>query len=163
MSKQIEMTQEAFDKLEKELMDMKALRPEIAQEIQEARSHGDLSENSEYDAALDKQAKHEERIAALEEMKKHAKIIDESSIKKGVVSVGSVVGVHDFDLEEDVEYIIVSAIESDPLATPAKVSDQSPIGKALLGCKKGAEVTVEIPNGESYKLKVLSVGRADKR
>ena len=104
MSKQIEMTQEAFDKLEKELMDMKALRPEIAQEIQEARSHGDLSENSEYDAALDKQAKHEERIAALEEMKKHAKIIDESSIKKGVVSVGSVVGVHDFDLEEDVEY-----------------------------------------------------------
>ena len=96
-------------------------------------------------------------------MKKHAKIIDESSIKKGVVSVGSVVGVHDFDLEEDVEYIIVSTIESDPLATPAKVSDQSPIGKALLGCKKGAEVTVEIPNGESYKLKVLSVGRADKR
>ena len=157
MSKQIEMTQEAFDKLEEELMSLKAQRPDIAQEIQEARSHGDLSENSEYDAALDKQAKHEEK------MKKHAKIIDESSIKKGVVSVGSIVGVHDYDLEEDVEYIIVSTIESDPLATPAKISDQSPIGKALLGCKKGAEVTVEIPHGGCYKLKVLSVGRADKR
>ena len=161
MSKQIEMTQEAFDKLEEELMSLKAQRPDIAQEIQEARSHGDLSENSEYDAALDKQAKHEEKIASLEEMKKHAKIIDESSIKKGVVSVGSIVGVHDYDL--DVEYIIVSTIESDPLATPAKISDQSPIGKALLGCKKGAEVTVEIPHGGCYKLKVLSVGRADKR
>ena len=150
MSKQIEMTQEAFDKLEEELMSLKAQRPDIAQEIQEARSHGDLSENSEYDAALDKQAKHEEKI-------------DDSSIKKGVVSVGSIVGVHDYDLEEDVEYIIVSTIESDPLATPAKISDQSPIGKALLGCKKGAEVTVEIPHGGCYKLKVLSVGRADKR
>ena len=136
MSKQIEMTQEAFDKLEEELMSLKAQRPDIAQEIQEARSHGDLSENSEYDAALDKQAKHEEKIASLEEMKKHAKIIDESSIKKGVVSVGSIVGVHDYDLEEDVEYIIVSTIESDPLATPAKISDQSPIGKACSAVKK---------------------------
>ena len=163
MSKQIEMTQEAFNKLEKELMDLKAQRPDIAQEIQEARSHGDLSENSEYDAAIDKQAKHEEQIASLEEMKKHARIIDEASVKKGVVSVGSVVGVHDFDLEEDVEYIIVSTIESDPLANPARVSDRSPIGKALIGCRKGAEVTVEIPSGENYKLKVLSVGRADKR
>lgn len=160
---QIEMTQEAFDKLEEDLKNLKMMRPEIAQEIQEARSHGDLSENSEYDAALDKQAKHEEKIAALEEMKKHATIIDEKTIKKDVVSVGSLVGVRDYEMEEEVEYIIVSTIESDPLAEPAKISDQSPIGKALLGCKKGAEVMVEVPNGKPYKLKILSVKRADKK
>lgn len=157
---QIVLTKEGIQKLEEELYNLKAVkRPEIAEKIKEARDFGDLSENSEYEAALNAQAIMEARISQIEENLKNAKVLDESEIKKDVVSIGSEVTVFDSDLDGETVYTIVSSTESDPLNN--KVSDSSPIGKALLGKKKGVTANVDAPGGE-YTLKILKVKRADK-
>ena len=158
MSKQIEMTQEAFDKLEKELMDMKALRPEIAQEIQEARSHGDLSENSEYDEAKNEQGLVEGRIALLEKMLKHARVVTEDELSTDHISVGSHVRIKDEDGDED-EYDITGSTEADPVN--GKISDESPIGAALIGHSVGDKVDITLPSGAVVQYEVMEIGRAE--
>lgn len=157
MSTEVILTKEGLQKLEQELSTLKAeKRPEIAEKIKEAREFGDLSENSEYEAALDAQAKMEQRISYLEEQLKNAKVLDESEIDKDTVSVGSKVRILDLDMEEEEEYTIVGKTESDPAEN--KISDQSPLGQALIGKKKGATVTVDAPGG-SYESKILDVSR----
>lgn len=159
MSKQIEMTQEAFDKLEKELMDMKALRPEIAQEIQEARSHGDLSENAEYDAARTEQSNNEMEIEELDYKIKNAEIVAENN-DTSKVNIGNVVKVYDPDLEEEETYEITGTTESNILEN--KISNVSPVGAALIGAKVGDRVTVRPDGGESYVLVVKEISLAKK-
>ncbi len=157
MSTEVILTKEGLQKLEQELSTLKAeKRPEIAEKIKEAREFGDLSENSEYEAALDAQAKMEQRISYLEEQLKNAKVLDESEIDKDTVSVGSKVRILDLDMEDEEEYTIVGKTESDPAEN--KISDQSPLGQALIGKKKGATVTVDAPGG-SYECKILDVSR----
>ena len=148
-------TQEGFDGLVAELDYLKTVRrEEIKEQIATARSFGDLSENSEYDEARNEQAKVEARIKELEELIEHAVIIDESKIDNSVVSIGSTVKV--LQNGEEIEYSIVGSNEADPFVF--KISDLSPIGKALIGSHEGNEVSVETPAGEII-LKVLSVSR----
>ncbi|MBQ8747799.1 MAG: transcription elongation factor GreA [Clostridia bacterium] len=151
-------TEEGYKNLVEELQYLKDVRiPEIKVAIADARAFGDLSENSEYDEAKNEQAKVVTRIAELEQLINNAEIIDESEIKADVVNLGSVVKVYDTDMEEEVEYSIVGSNEADPLQ--GRISDQSPIGSAMIGAKVGEEVTVTAPFGE-YKIKILAVTRA---
>ena len=151
-------TEEGYKNLVDELQYLKDVRiPEIKVAIAEARAFGDLSENSEYDEAKNEQAKVVTRIAELEKLLTEAEIIKESEIAADVVNLGSVVRVHDNDVDEDVEYSIVGSNEADPLN--GRISDQSPIGSAMIGAKVGEEITVHAPNGE-YKMKILEVSRA---
>ena len=142
-AKQMLYTQEGYDLLVKELNYLKGeKREEIKEAIALARSFGDLSENAEYDEARNEQAKTEARIAELESLIENAVIVDESSIDTSVVNIGSTVLVYDIDEKEEIEYNIVGSIEADPFAN--KISDQSPIGRAVVGNKAGTTVTVEI-------------------
>ena len=148
-------TKEGYDKLVEEYEFLtKEKREEVKKAIAEARSYGDLSENSEYDEARNEQAKVEARIKELDELIEHAVIIDESKIDNSVVSIGSTVKV--LQNGNEIEYSIVGSNEADPFEF--KISDLSPIGKALIGAHEGNEITVETPAGE-LKLKVLSVSR----
>lgn len=150
-------TKEGYQALIDELAYLKGEKTEeIKQSLAQARSYGDLSENSEYDEAKNEQAKVAERISALEEFIANAEIIDESEIKEDVVNLGSTITVYDYDLEEEVEYSIVGTNEVDPMK--GKISDRSPIGSAMIGKVVGDEVTVNSPVGE-LKFKVLSVER----
>ena len=136
--KEFLLTQEGYDNLEKELERLKTeVRYEIADRIKVALGFGDLSENSEYDEAKNAQAANEAKIAELEEKVKYARIIDESEIDTEVVQVGNIVKVHDMEFDEDVEYTIVGSTEVD-LANN-KISNESPIGSALLGKRKRSE------------------------
>ncbi len=151
-------TEEGYKNLVEELRYLKDVRiPEIKVAIADARAFGDLSENSEYDEAKNEQAKVVTRIAELEKLLNEAEIIDESEIKADVVNLGSVVKVYDSDMDEEVEYSIVGSNEANPLQ--GRISDQSPIGSAMIGAKVGEEVTVSAPFGE-YKIKILAVTRA---
>jgi len=129
---------------------------EVKKAIAQARSFGDLSENSEYDEAKNEQAKVVARIAELEELIQHAVIVEESDMKVGIVNLGFTVKVFDYDMDEEVEYSIVGTNEANPLL--GKISDRSPIGSALIGAKVGDEVEVSSPAGE-LKFKILSVER----
>jgi len=156
--KKTQYTQEGFDKLTTELDYLKNVRrPEIKTAIAEARAFGDLSENSEYDEAKNEQAKVESRIAELEYLINHAEIIKEDQVKTGIVNLGSMVKVYDYEEDEEIEYSIVGPNEANPLLD--RISDQSPVGRALMGHKKGDEVEVETPGGV-MKFKILSVQRA---
>lgn len=151
-------TEEGYKNLVDELQYLKDVRiPEIKVAIAEARAFGDLSENSEYDEAKNEQAKVVTRIAELEQLLNEAEVIDESEIKADVVNLGSVVKVYDSDMDEEVEYSIVGSNEANPLQ--GRISDQSPIGSAMIGAKVGEEVTVVAPFGE-YKIRILEVHRA---
>ena len=142
----IQMTQTGYDELAKELEELKTTkRSEIAEKIKIARGYGDLSENSEYDAAKNEQAEIEARIAVLEEQLKHVTIVDTDSLSLDVVGVGSKVKVLDKDMEEEGEYLIVGAMEVGHEMNT--ISDQSPVGHALIGHKKGETVVVEAPGG----------------
>jgi transcription elongation factor GreA len=155
--KQMLYTQEGYDLLVKELSYLKGeKREEIKEAIAVARSFGDLSENSEYDEARNEQAKTEARITELEGLIENAVIVDEESIDASVVNIGSTVKVFDEGEEEEIEYSIVGSIEADPFA--GKISDQSPIGRALVGSKTGDVVTLEAPSG-TIKLRILEVTR----
>ncbi|MDF2685065.1 MAG: transcription elongation factor GreA, partial [Clostridia bacterium] len=129
-------------------------RPEIAEKIKEAREFGDLSENSEYEAAINEQAMIESRIRYIEEQLKIATVLNHSELSTDIVSVGSIVSVYDFDFKEDTIFTIVGKTESDPENN--KVSDQSPIGKALMGQSKGAIVEVAAPGG-AFKLEIKDI------
>ena len=155
MAKEQLYTPEGYQKLvdEREYL-IKTRREEVKNDIAVARSFGDLSENSEYDEARNEQAKVEARIKELEELIENAVIIDESKIDTSIVSVGSSVKILLGGIE--VEYNIVGSNEADPFAN--KISDLSPIGKALIGAHEGQEVTALTPAGET-KIKVLAVSR----
>lgn len=157
MAKPIILTPEGYANLEQELEYLKVSgRKDIAEKIKIARGFGDLSENAEYDAAKDAQAAMEKRIGELEEMLKNAQVVDVDTVSTDVVSILSKVKVYDEDMEEEETYIIVGTTEADP--DKNKISDESPIGTALLGKKKGDVVTVETPGG-SFELKILEISK----
>ena len=158
--KKVLYTQEGYQALIDELDNLKNVKvQENKARLKEARSFGDLSENSEYDEARDEQGKIYARIAELEEMLRHAVIHNEEESDKGLVTLGSIVVVHDYTYDEDVEYRIVGSNEADPME--GKISDLSPIGAAIIGHKAKDVVTFETPKGES-KLKIKSVKKAAK-
>lgn len=149
------LTQEGYDNLEKELEKLKTeVRYEIAERIKVALGFGDLSENSEYDEAKNAQASNEIKIAELENKIKYAKIIDESEIDLKVVQVGNIVKVLDMEFDEEIEYTIVGSTEVD--LSQNKISNESPIGMALLGKKKKEIAEVQAPAG-MIKLKILDI------
>ena len=154
-NKEILLTQEGYDNLEKELEYLKSeKRTEIAERIKVALGFGDLSENSEYDEAKSAQAANENRIAELENKIRFARIIDESEIDTKTVQVGNIVTIHDEEFDEDLVYTIVGSTEVD--LSQNKISNESPMGAALLGAKKGQIVEVEAPAGV-MKYKILSI------
>ncbi|MBE6696070.1 MAG: transcription elongation factor GreA [Ruminococcaceae bacterium] len=157
--KQRNYTAAGFKALQDELdhirhVDMERNKKDIAQ----ARSFGDLSENSEYDEAKNEQAKLAARAFELEELIKNAHVVDDSEIDSSVVSVGSIVEVHNQERDKDITYHIVGSYETDPVH--GKISDQSPIGQALIGARTGDQIPVELPNGNTVHLHILSVSRA---
>lgn len=153
--KEVILTKEGYDRLDEELNYLKTeKRAEIADRIKVALGFGDLSENSEYDEAKTAQAENEVRIAELENKLRHAKIIDEKDIDTETVQVGNIVKVFYMEFEEEIEYTIVGSTEVD-LATN-KISNESPLGSALLGAKKNNVVEVNAPAG-IMKYKILSI------
>ncbi len=146
MAKQIIVSQEGLRKLQQELEFLKTVkRKEVALAIQKARAYGDLSENSEYDEAKNEQAEIEGKIANLEETLENAIVLDDAELGTDKVNVGNKVMVHNIDSGEDAEYKIVSTTEADPMEF--RISDDSPLGKALLGQRKGDSINVETPMG----------------
>ena len=153
--KDVILTQEGYDNLDKELNYLKTeKRAEIADRIKVALGFGDLSENSEYDEAKTAQAENEVKIAELENKIRHAKIIDEAEIDTKTVQIGNTVKLYDVEFEEEVEYTIVGSTEVN--LAENKISNESPIGKALLGAKKGSTVEVNAPAGV-IKYQILSI------
>ncbi len=153
--KEVLLTQEGYDKLEKELNYLKTdKRAEIADRIKIALGFGDLSENSEYDEAKTAQAENEVKIAELENKVRHAKIIDEKDIDTETVQVGNIVKVLDLEFDEKIEYTIVGSTEVN--LAENKISNESPLGAALLGAKKNNIVEVNAPAGV-MKYKILSI------
>ncbi len=147
------LTADGFLALEEELNELKTVkRPQVIEAIKDARAQGDLSENADYDAARNDQAALEARIKELEHMIDHAKIIEGGA--KGVVGLGSTIKISYVDDEEEEEYKIVGSLEANPFEN--RISNESPIGKAVLNKKAGETVTVESPNG-SYDVKILSI------
>lgn len=154
-NKEVLLTQEGFDKLEQELENLKTVkRVEIAERIKVALGFGDLSENSEYDEAKNAQAENETKIAELENKIRYAKIIDESEIDTKTVQVGNTVKLLDLEFDEEVSYTIVGSTEVD--IAQNKISNESPIGSAILGAKKNQVVEVQAPTGV-MQYKVLSI------
>ena len=158
MEKQQIITQASLDALKAQLDELKAQREIIKKDISTARSYGDLSENSEYDEAKNEQAKNAMQIAELEEKIKNARVVDESEIDHNLVHVGSVVVVFNEKKKKEITYHIVDSYGADPLA--GKISDVSPIGRALIGAKAGERVVAELPTGEQVGLKIKKVTRA---
>ena len=151
-NKQIVLTDEGLLKLEQELESLKTeKRQEVAEKIKIARGFGDLSENAEYDAAKEEQAQVEARIVQLEKMLKNAKVIDQDDIDLNKVSIGTRVKVY-----EEVEYSIVGSTEADPYTN--KISDESPVGRGLIGRNIGETVEIETPGG-MVSLKILSIDK----
>ena len=152
-------TKQGYQDLVDELKYLKLTRrEEIKEQIAVARGFGDLSENAEYDEARNEQGKVEARIQELEALIENAEIIDESNMDVRAISLGSVVKLFDEDFEEEITYSIVGSNQADPLEL--KISEQSPIGRALMGKKAGDRVTVTAPAGELH-FKVLEVARAN--
>ena len=150
-------TEEGYRALVDELAYLKQTKlEEVKKSLAQARSFGDLSENSEYDEAKNEQAKVVARITELENLINHAKVIDESEIRAGVVNLGSTVRVLDYELDEEVEYSLVGTNEANPLL--GKISDRSPIGGAMIGAVVGDVVEVDTPGGK-LKFKILAVER----
>lgn len=153
--KEVILTQEGYDNLDKELNYLRTeKRAEIADRIKVALGFGDLSENSEYDEAKNSQAENEIKIAELENKLRYAKIIDEKDIDTETVQIGNIVRVLDVEFDEKVEYTIVGSTEVN--LAENKISNESPLGMALLGAKKGHTVEVEAPAGK-MKYKILSI------
>jgi len=150
------LTYAGLKKLEEELHDLKVVkRKEVAEKIKEAREQGDLSENAEYDAAKDEQRDIEARIEEIEKILKNAEVVVEDEVDLDKISVGCKVKVHDFEFEEDIELKIVGSTEANSLE--GKISNESPVGKALIGAHTG-DVEVEMPAG-IMKYKVLEIQR----
>ena len=157
-TKKYVMTYEGVKKLEEELEYLKTVkRKEITEKIKVALGYGDLSENSEYDEAKNDQAFTEGRILQLEAMLKNAVVVDEAELPNDVVSVGSKVKVKDYEFDEEVEYSIVGSAEADPMNF--KISNESPVGRALVGKKIGEIVEVAVPDGIN-KFEILGISRS---
>ena len=159
MAKKNILTYEGLKKLEDELQDLKVVkRREIAQKMKEAREQGDLSENAEYDAAKDEQRDIEARIEEIEAILKNAEVVVEEEVDLDKINIGCKVKILDIEYNEELEYKIVGSTEANSLK--GKISNESPLGHALLGASVGDEVVVEAPAGEiSYK--VLSIQRSN--
>jgi len=152
------LTKEGYNALKKEIDDLSTRRRrEVAERIKIAREFGDIAENAEYDSAKNEQAMLEARIAKLEERLASARVIEKRDISKDVVSVGSTVRLRDVDAKQTVEYRIVGSAEANP--AELKLSNESPVGKAILGHKKGETVEVTTPRG-SLKYKILEIKAA---
>ena len=148
MSEELLLTQEGYDKLEEERDYLVSVRrKEVSERLKEAISYGDLSENAEYDAAKNEQAELEERIHKLEMMMKTAKIINEDEISGDQVNVGLTVTVTQEETGEVMQFVIVGSTEADPFAEPAKISNESMVGRSLLGKRVGEVVEVIVPDG----------------
>ena len=157
MAKEYVVTNDGLAALKKELEELKTVRrKEVAEKIKEARSFGDLSENSEYDEAKNEQGIVESRIAELEGIMKIVRVVEDDETPGDVVGIGSHVTVVDGDGDTDT-YEIVSSSETDP--SVGKISDESPIGAALLGQRAGAVLEVPLPNGRTMQVTVLEVVR----
>lgn len=157
MPKELVLTADGLRKLQEEYDSLKTVkRKEVAEKIKVARGFGDLSENSEYDEAKNEQAIVEARIAEVEAMLKIARVVDEKELSADRVNVGTTVKLKDLEFDEVEEYHIVGSTESDPINN--KISDESPMGKALLGHKSGERVNVDAPSG-NVPYEILSVAR----
>lgn len=156
MEKQTIFTREDYEKLSAQLNKLKTEgRDDIAEKIKEARSHGDLSENAEYDEAMNEQAKLEAEIAKLEADLRNAKILDEKELTTEIVHIGSKVKVYDVEYDEEVEYKILGKSDIDNNI----ISDLSPVGSALMGKKVGDVAEVHTPSGKVLQLKVLAISK----
>jgi transcription elongation factor GreA len=157
--KEVILTREGYEKLKDEIEFLSnQKRREVADRIRVAREFGDIMENSEYDDAKNEQALLEARIAKLEERLRDARVIEAGEVTADVVSVGSVVRLRDVDAKETVEYFIVGSAEANP--AEQKLSNESPVGKAIIGRKKGETVEVTTPRGISLKYKILDIKAA---
>ncbi len=156
--KEVILTPEGFKKLRAEIDHLSsAKRREVADRIRIAREFGDIAENAEYDDAKNEQALLEHRIAVLEERMRAARVIEKKEISKDVVSIGSHVKLRDMDAKQTVEYHIVGSAEANP--AEYKLSNESPVGKAIIGKKKGEVVEVSAPRG-SLKFKIMEIKAA---
>jgi transcription elongation factor GreA len=158
MPKDVILTPEGLDKLREELAHLSTIRRrEVAERIKEAREFGDISENSEYDDAKNEQAMLETRILTLEEKLRAAQVVDADQIGTDVVQVGSVVNVKDEKTGNSLKYVIVGSTEADPKADPPRLSNESPIGRALIGAKRNDTVSVQVPRGPARSFKVTKI------
>lgn len=156
MEKKTVFTREDYNKLSEELNRLKTEgRDDIAEKIKEARSHGDLSENAEYDEAMNEQAKMEAEIAKLEADLRNATILDEEELTTESVRIGSKVKLFDMEYDEEVEYKILGKSDIDN----GIISDLSPVGAAVMGKKVGDIAEVHAPNGKTIKMKVLAISK----
>ena len=156
MEKQTVFTREDYNKLSAELNRLKTEgRDDIAEKIKEARSHGDHSENAEYDEAMNEQAKMEAEIAKLEADLRNAKILDEKELTTESIHIGSKVKLYDMDYEEEVEYKILGKSDIDN----GIISDLSPVGSAIMGKKVGDVVSVNTPTGKVIEMKILAISK----
>ncbi len=157
MEKETLLTSEGLRKIEEELEESKTVkRREVAERIKQALAFGDISENSEYDEAKNEQAWLEERISKLEALLRNARVIDDDEITLDVVSVGSKVTILDTEFDEELEYTIVGSAEADPC--DGKISNESPVGQALLGREVNDLVSVQVPDGVA-EYKILSIDK----
>ena len=149
------VTEEGLRKLQEELEYLKVVkRKEVAEALKQAKAFGDLSENSEYDEAKNEQAKVEAAIAELEQQLKNVRVVAE--INTDSIGIGTKVMVRDMDFEEDIEYTLVGSNEADALEN--KISDQSPIGRAIIGAKVGDILSIAIPSGQ-MRIQILSISK----
>ncbi len=157
--KDVILTPEGYKQLKKELDYLRAdRRREVAERIAAAREFGEIAENAEYDDAKNEQMMLEHRISQLEERLAHARLIDTKRVDTSVVSIGSVVRLRDVDAKETIEYFIVGSAEANPAAQ--KLSNESPVGKAIMGRKKGETVEVVTPRGSKVKFKIMEIKAA---
>jgi transcription elongation factor GreA len=156
--KDVILTPEGYENLKKELEHLRTeKRREVAERIRVAREFGDIAENAEYDDAKNEQAMLEHKIAQLEERLLDARVIDTGEVDTSVVSIGSVVRLRDVDAKQTVEYHIVGSAEANP--AEQKLSNESPVGKAIMGRKKGETVEVAVPRG-TLKFKIMEIKAA---
>jgi len=156
--KDVLLTPEGLKRLKEELDTLRTdKRREVAERIAHAREFGDISENSEYDDAKNEQAMVEQKIAQLEERLSRARLIEKEDVPKGVVAIGTRVRLRDLDAKQTIEYVIVGSAEANP--AESKLSNESPVGKAIIGRKKGETVEVAAPRG-SMKYKIMDVKAA---
>jgi transcription elongation factor GreA len=157
--KDVILTAEGYENLKQELDTLRTDgRREVAERIRVAREFGEIAENAEYDDAKNEQAMLEHKIAQLEERLINARVIDTTDVDTSVVSIGSVVRLRDVDAKETVEYHIVGSAEANP--ADRKLSNESPVGRAILGRKKGETVEVTTPRGSKIKFKIMEIKAA---
>ena len=156
MAKEIKLTQESLDAYKDELEYLKTTRAdEVAEQLKEARSFGDLSENAEYDAAKDEQRDIEIRIEEIEKILKNAEVVSSKDVDANAINIGSTVRIKDLSSGEEMQYKIVGSTEADILG--GKISNESPVGVALIGAKAGQTVDVETPKGTVLQYEILEI------